>query len=224
MTVVKKPNGDIRICLDTGHLNKAIRRQHLKLPTLQEITDNLPGAKYFSTLGAKQSFWQIKLHESSTDLCTFSTVFGKFKFLRMTYGTSSESEIFHKKLYEHYADIEGVILFVDDLLVYAKTKKAHDEIRRSVLQRCREINIELNLNKRNIVLSKLKYWSHRISTDGIFADDLHILAIKKMPSPTTVKEVEWFLGLVAYGSNYIPKFSVKSFKLRELLKKEVAWH
>ncbi|XP_059046838.1 uncharacterized protein LOC131842315 [Achroia grisella] len=126
MTVVKKASGDLRICLDPRDLNKAIRREHFKLPTFEEITSNLCGAKFFTTLDAKQSFWQVMLHEDSTDLCTFNTPFGRYKFLRMPFGISSASEIFHNRLYNHFDDIEGVILFVDDLLVYGETKEVHD--------------------------------------------------------------------------------------------------
>ncbi|XP_063381956.1 uncharacterized protein LOC134668401 [Cydia fagiglandana] len=68
MTVVKKPNGDLRICLDPKDLNKAIKREHYRLPTIDEITANLTGARFFSTLDAKNGFWQLKLSQESTNL------------------------------------------------------------------------------------------------------------------------------------------------------------
>ncbi|KAI8438614.1 hypothetical protein MSG28_011052 [Choristoneura fumiferana] len=60
MTIVKKPNGDLRICLDPKELNAAIRREHFRLPTLDEIVSKLSGAQYFSTLDATNGFWQCK--------------------------------------------------------------------------------------------------------------------------------------------------------------------
>ncbi|XP_063635188.1 uncharacterized protein K02A2.6-like [Cydia splendana] len=224
MTVVKKPNGDLRLCLDPRDLNKAIRREYFKLPTFEEITAELLGAKYFSTLDAKQGFWQVKLHPSCTDLCTFNTVFGRYKFLRMPYGISSASEIFHKRLYSHFDDIEGVVLFVDDLLVYGPTKEIHDQRLRAVLNRCKDINIKLNRQKCRIGLTEIKYLGHKIGSDGIRPDDSHISAIRDMPTPQNVKDVERFLGLVTYVSNFIPNFSEKSAKLRELLRKDIEWH
>lgn len=224
MTVVKKPDGDLRICLDPRDLNKAIKREHFKLPTFEEITANLLGAKYFSTLDAKHGFWQVKLHASSTDLCTFNTVFGRFKFLRMPYGISSASEIFHKRLYSHFDDIEGVVLFVDDLLVYGHTKESHDQRLRAVLKRCQDINIKLNRQKCKIGLKEIRYLGHKISGDGIRPDDSHIIAIKDMPTPKNVKDVERFLGLVTYVSSFIPNLSEKTTTLRELLRKDIQWH
>lgn len=224
MTVVQKPNGDIRICLDPRDLNKYIKREHFKLPTLDEITAKLSGAKYFSSIDCKHSFWQLRLHNESTDLCTFNTAFGRFKFLRMPFGISSASEVFHKRLYEYFDDIEGVILFVDDLLCYADTKELHDIRLRQVLDRCKEINIKLNRDKCNIGLTEIKYLGHIITQSGIRPDDSHILPIQNMPKPENVKDLERFLGLVTYVGNFIPNLSEKTHKLRELLKKDIEWH
>lgn len=224
MTVVKKPDGDIRICLDPKDLNKFIKREHFKLPTLEEITSRLSGANFFSTLDAKQSFFQVKLHNSSTSLCTFNTAFGRYKFLRMPFGISSASEIFHKKLYEFFDDIDGVILFVDDLLVFGPTRQVHDERLRRVLQRCREINIKLNKNKCKIGLTELKYLGHKISKNGISPDDSHTTAVQNMPTPKNVKDLERFLGLINYVGNFISNLSEKTHLLRELLKKNIEWH
>lgn len=224
MTVVKKPNGDLRLCLDPQDLNKAIRREHFKLPTLEEIISNLSGAKYFSTLDAKHGFWQVALHDNSTDLCTFNTAFGRYTFLRMPYGISSASEIFHKKLSEHFDDIEGVIQFIDDILIYGQTKEIHDQRLRSVLKRCQEINIKLNREKCKIGLSELKYLGHKITPNGIKPDESHVSAIKNMPMPLNVKDVERFLGLVTYVGKFVPNLSEKTSPLRELLRKDVEWH
>lgn len=224
ITVVKKPNGDLRICLDPQDLNKAIKREYFKLPTFEDLTANLAGAKYFSTLDAKQGFWHVKLHEESTNLCTFSTVFGRYKFLRMPYGISSASEIFHKRLYSHFDDLKGVIQFIDDLLVYGPTKEIHDQRLRAVLQRCQDINIKLNKNKCKICLTEIKYLGHKITNNGIYPDDSHLLAVKNMPTPKNKKDVERFLGLVTYINTFIPNLSEKTSILRDLLRKEVEWH
>lgn len=224
MTVVKKPNGDVRICLDPRDLNKYIKREHFKLPTLDEITSKLSGAKYFSTLDCKQSFWQTKLHKESTDLCTFNTIFGRFKFLRMPFGISSASEVFHKRFFECFDDIQGVELFVDDLLIYAPSKLEHDERLRQVLERCKQINVKLNKDKCKIGLTEIKYLGHIITQNGIRPDNAHILPILDMPKPENNKDLERFLGLVTYVGSFIPNLSEKTRVLRELLRKDIAWH
>lgn len=224
MTVVRKTNGDIRICLDPRDLNKAIRREHFRLPTLDEITADLGGSKYFSTLDAKHGFWQLKLHAESSDLCTFNTSFGRHKFLRLPFGITSASEVFHKKMYENFDDLPGVCLFIDDILVYGSTKEEHDHRLRKVLDRCRDLNIKLNKDKCKFGLTEIKYLGHKITQRGIYPDDSHTSAIRNMPRPMNVKDLERFLGMVNYVGNFISNLSGRNHVLRELLKKDIEWH
>ena len=65
MVVVRKKDDKVRICIDPRDLNKAIKRCHYPMPTLEEVATRLPKAKVFSVLDAKSGFWQVKLSESS---------------------------------------------------------------------------------------------------------------------------------------------------------------
>lgn len=222
MVIAKKSNGDLRICLDPKELNEYIKREHFRLPTLDEIVSNISGSKYFSTLDASCGFWQVKLCE--TDLCTFNTPFGRYKFLRMPYGICSASEVFHKKIYENFDDLDGVCMYIDDLLIYGKNEEEHDNRLRTVLDRCRKINLKLNIKKCKFRLNEIKYLGHIISKDGLSPDDSYLKAIQNMPMPTNVKDVERFLGLITYVGQFIPNLSNKTCLLRELLKKNIEWH
>ncbi|KAB0800188.1 hypothetical protein PPYR_05928 [Photinus pyralis] len=93
LVIVKKPNSNkVRICIDPRDLNRAIKREHFQLPSLDEIAPNLRGNKFFSKLDASKGFWSIKLDEESSNLCTFNTCYGRYKFLRLPYGIKSASE------------------------------------------------------------------------------------------------------------------------------------
>lgn len=223
ITVVKKPNGELRICLDPKELNEAIKREHFRLPTLDEIVSKLAGAKYFSTLDASSGFWNVPLDETSA-YCTFNTPFGRYKFLRMPYGICSASEVFHKRMYEYFDDIEGVCMYIDDLLIYAKDREEHNKILKKVLERCREINLKLNKGKCKFLLQEIKYLGHIISKNGLSPDKSHISAITNMPTPQNKKDVERLLGLITYVGTFIPNLSEKTSVLRELLRKETEWH
>ena len=82
IVVVKKPNGDVRICLDPVDLNKVVKREHYPLRTVEEDAATLSEARVFSPLDATSRFFQIRLAEESTWLTTFNTPFGRFKFER----------------------------------------------------------------------------------------------------------------------------------------------
>ena len=90
MAIVEKPNGKLRICLDPQHLNKAIKRGYLQLPTIENITTRMANAKWFSKLDANQGYWQIPLDEESQQLTTFNTPFGRY------FGITSAQEVFQK--------------------------------------------------------------------------------------------------------------------------------
>ena len=116
LVTVEKPNGKLRICLDPRPLNKAIKRQHFRLPTTEEILSEMHGARIFTKLDASNGYWQIPIEEKSTDLLTFGTHFGRYKFMRMPFGIHSASEIFQREIGKIVADLEGVSHLQDDKL------------------------------------------------------------------------------------------------------------
>ena len=106
MLTVKKP-GKLRICIDPRDLNKAIKRSHYIMPTLEDILPNLANAKVFSVLDAKEGFWHIKLDESSSFLTTFWTPVGRYRWLRLPFGISSAPEKFQRRQHEVLEGLTG---------------------------------------------------------------------------------------------------------------------
>ena len=120
MVVVQKKDGSLRICIDPKDLNRALKREHYQLPTIEEITARMQGARYFSTLDARSGYWQIPLDEESSKLTTFNTPFRRFRFARMPFGIRSAQEVFHKRVHEIFEDIRGVETDIDDILVWGR--------------------------------------------------------------------------------------------------------
>ena len=111
--VVYKPDGKLRICPDPRNLNEAIRKKHFKLPTREVIMSRFAGAKMFSKLDATKGFWQLRLDEESSKLCTFITPFGRFRYLRLLFVISSAPEIYHKTISNLFSHLEGVVSSID---------------------------------------------------------------------------------------------------------------
>ena len=218
IVLVRKPNGSLRICLDPKDLNKSIRREHYQLPTFDEISYKLRDAKYFSTLDAMSGFWQILLDKNSSDLCTFATPYGRYKFLRLPYGLNCAPEVFHRKFKEVF-DIEGVEIYIDDILIYGKTVEEHDKRLLKVLEIARKNNIKFNKSKTKLRVNEITYMGHNISANGIKPDNNKIKAIVDMPHPTSRKGLQRFLGLVTYIGKFIENLSSLTKPLRDLLKK-----
>lgn len=105
------------------------------------------GAKCFSKLDASQEFWQLKLHEDSTKYCTFNTPFGCYSFQRLPFGISSALEVFHRAMEHIIEGIEGVRVYVDDIVLWGSTLEQHNARLTQVLQRIQKYGLKLNRAK-----------------------------------------------------------------------------
>ena len=88
------------------------------MTTIEEVVADLPQAKVFSVLDATSGYWQVKLDEASSKLCIFNTPFGRYRFTRLPFGIKSAPVVFQNHMSELFADVEGVKVIVDDLLVW----------------------------------------------------------------------------------------------------------
>jgi len=95
--VIVEKNGTLRLCLDPRDVNKVVKCEHYRIPTVQEISNHLAGKVVFSTLDLKDGYWKVEVDEDSSLLCTFNTPFGCYHFTCMTFGLTSASEVFQKK-------------------------------------------------------------------------------------------------------------------------------
>lgn len=220
IVLVEKPDGKIRLCIDPRHLNKAIKRSHFQLPTMEEITSNLTGAKFYSHLDASKAFFMIALDKDSSNLCTFATPFGRYRFLRLPFGVCSATEVFHNAMCKSFA-MEGVEIFVDDLLVYGSSKEEHDRRLEAVLRRAAELGVRFNRDKCVFGAAQVKYLGHTFSEHGMRPDTDRVRAIQNMPPPTNKKDLERILGMINYLSRFISNYAELVEPLRNLIKRNV---
>ncbi|XP_024117381.1 uncharacterized protein K02A2.6, partial [Oryzias melastigma] len=155
--VLKKHTGKARICVDLTKLNKSVKRERYILPTSDEITSKLSGATVFSSLDAASGFWQIPLHPDSCKLTTFITPFGRYCFKRLPFGITSAPEIFQRKMLETLEGLEGVEVYMDDILVHGATMEEHDARLEKVLHRIDSAGLKLNKEKCSLRQSQLRF-------------------------------------------------------------------
>ena len=179
MVTVIKPS-KIRICIDPRDLNQAIKREHYLMKTIEEVVAEIPGAKVFSTLDARSGFWQIKLDEASSKLCTFNSPFRRYRFTRLPFRIKSAPEVFQKSMSNLFEDIEGAKPIVDDILVWGQDVKEHNVRLRQVLDRAREANLKLNPEKCHIRKEAVPYIGHVLTKNGLIADPEKIRAVQEM--------------------------------------------
>ena len=220
---VRKPNGTLRVCLDPSNLNKVIQRNHFPMPTLDDVLSELDGARVFSLCDAKDGFLQIKLSEKSSDLTTFWTPFGKYKWLRMPFGLSSSPEEFQRRLSDALSGLKGVTVVADDILIYGKGSTHAEAVQdhnlklEKLLTRARRVNLKLNKDKCKFLMKELPYIGHLITNGGVKADPGKIRAITEMKAPIDSDGVRRFLGHVNYLAKFVPNCSAECEPLRRLV-------
>lgn len=221
VTRIKKDK--VRICLDPSNLNKAIKREHYPMNTVEEVAARMPKATKFTVLDASKGFWQVPLDEESSKLCTMATPWGRYRFKRMPFGLNSSSEVYQKIMKEMLDDVENVDVIVDDIVI-GEEDDDDDSTIIEVLNRCRENNIKLNKDKIQFRVEQVTYSGHILTKEGIKPDPEKITAITQMTEPKNIAELQRFLGMTTYMSKFIKNYSTISAPLRELLEKEVEWH
>ena len=220
---VTKPNGKLRVCLDPRNLNKSIKREHFKLPTRDEVTAQFTSAKVFTKLDASNGFWQMKLEEESTNLCTFNTPFGRYKYLRLPFGISSAPEIYHRTINSLFSHLEGVDTSMDDIIIYGSTPEEHDQRLEATMKVVREVGLKLQKEKCEVAVEELTFLGDTISAEGLKPDKRKVEAIQKMKRPETKADLQRFLGMINYLAKYVPDLSTRTLPLRKLLDQKVMW-
>lgn len=218
----KKDKNEIRICINPKDLNNALKRPHHPMRTVDEVASQMSNAAVFSVLDAKSSFWQISLDHKSSVLTTFSTCFGRYRFLRMPFGISSASEVFQRSMEQIFGGYPCAII-VDDILIGGKDIEEHDANLRKVLNRAREVKLRLNPLKCKFRLNQVSYVGHVFTAQGLKADPSKTKAISDMPVPKDVPALQRFLGMVNYLGKFIPNYSEITAPLRQLTHKDTEW-
>ena len=222
MVTVHKPNGAVQVCIDPFHLNKAIKRQHYPMNTIEEVAAKLSGAKFFTKLDAVSGFWQIPLDEDSSRLCTFNTPWGRFRFLRLPFGVADAPEVFQRVMTENFAEFAEVV--VDDLLVWGKSKDEHDQRLEATLRKAREIGVVFNKKKLELATNEVTYVGHKLTASGLQCDPEKVSAVLNMPAPKDKAGVMRLLGMVTYLGKFIQNLSTITAPLRQVMMKEVEFH
>ena len=227
MAVVHKRDGKLCICIDPQPLNAALKREHYRLPVLDDVLPQLKDAKVFSKLDVREAYWHVRLDEPSSKLTTMITPFGRYMWKRLPFGLKVSSEIFQRKIDEALGNLKGVFNIVDDIIVVgcgSTDAEAVDDNKLNLsatLQRCSERNIILNEEKQQTGLKEIVFHGHKITSEGVKVDETKVEAIHNMPAPTDVEGIRRICGMAQYMSRFISDLAGTLEPIRALTRKGV---
>ncbi|GJV75749.1 putative reverse transcriptase domain-containing protein [Tanacetum coccineum] len=189
---VKKKDGSMRLCIDYRELNRITIRNRYPLPRIDDLFDQLQGAKYFSKIDLRSGYHQLRVREQDISKTAFRTRYGHYEFLVMPFGLTNAPAVFMdlmNRIFHEYLD-KFVIVFIDDILVYSKSEEEHEQHLRIVLEILRQKKLYAKFSKCEFWLQQVAFLGHIVSADGIIMDPSKVEAITKWPRPTTVTESE----------------------------------
>ncbi|GFS21258.1 polyprotein [Elysia marginata] len=221
MAVVEKKNGAVRICIDPQPLNKALKREHYKMPILDDLLPELQSSRLFSKLDVREAFYHVKLDEKSADLTTMITPFGRYRWKRLPFGLSVSSEIFQRRLNEALKGLHGCINVADDIIIHGRSVEEHDRNMKELTARCNERKILLNEGKACLKRTEIDFLGHVIGANGVKPDPNKVKATLDMPAPEDVAGVRRFCGIIQYLARFIPNLSKSAEPLRALTRKDI---
>jgi hypothetical protein len=200
LVVVEKPNGDIRLCLDMRRANEAIKRErHLVDEMLQEIS----GARVFCKLDLNMAFHQIELDESCRDITTFSGPNALYRYKRLNCDVNMGTEKFQCIIGQILKGCPGACNLHDDIRVEAEDyAQLYERVVEVVIKRLHEHGLALNFPKCNVGDSMV-FMGHSMSSKGLKVADAKVKAILEATKPKTKAELRSFLGLAQFCARFV---------------------
>jgi hypothetical protein len=216
---VRKKDGTLRMCVDYRGLNKITRKNRHPLPRIDELLDRFRGARYYSKLDLLSGYHQQRIFEPHTHKTAFRCRYGHFEFNVVPFGLTNAPASFSNMMLRVLDPVldKWVVVYLDDLLIYSKTKSEHLQHLRSVLALLRKNGLYAKLSKCSFMQDETEFLGHTITKDGIKTSAGLSKAIQDWPTPKSTKDVQQFLGLAQFYQQYVSGFAGIALPLSSLL-------
>jgi hypothetical protein len=169
---VKKKDDTLRMCIDYRPLNAVTIKNKYPLPRIDTLFDQLAGGKVFSKIDLRSGYYQIKIRPQDISKTAFSTRYGLYEYLVMSFGLTNAPAFFMYLMNSVFMPEldKFVVVFIDDILIYSKNKEEHAQHLRVVLTRLREHKLYAKFSKCEFWLDRVQFLGHVLTPKGIFVD------------------------------------------------------
>ena len=204
-------------------MNPVSKLDRYPIPKVEDLFARLCKGKHFSKLDLSQAYQQLPLEEDSKKYVVINTHRGLFRYTRLPFGISSAPGIFQRVIESILQGIDGVVVYLDDILITGQTKEAHLMALEKVLSRLDRAGLRVKKSKCEFMKPSVTYLGHRIDANGLHPLPERVRAIKEAPIPKSVCQLKSYLGMLTYYSKFLPNLSTLLHPLYKLLRKDVVW-
>ncbi|KAL0165899.1 hypothetical protein M9458_037743, partial [Cirrhinus mrigala] len=215
---VAKKDGGLRPCIDYRALNEQTVKFAYPLPLVPSTLEELRQAKIFSKLDLRSAYNLIRIRSGDEWKTAFVTPSGHYEYRVMPYGLANSPSIFQNFMNEIFRDMlhQFVVVYIDDILIYSNDLFSNDS----------KYQLYLKGEKCEFHQDRVQFLGYYISPEGIEMDPKKVAAVQDWPTPTTVKELQRFLGFANFYRRFIKGYSQITSVLTSLLKgakKTITW-
>jgi len=175
---------------------------------MQELQDRVQGAQWFTKIDLKNNFHLIQMREGDEWKTAFRTRYGLFEFQVTPFGLTNAPFTFQDMMNHVLSSLldVGVLVYKDDILIYAKTKKEHDQLVKEVLKRLQENGLVVSLEKCVWKAQEVEFLGYVIGRDGIKMAREKVEAVLEWKTPDSLTEVQSFLGFANFYWCFIQNY------------------
>jgi hypothetical protein len=188
---VSKKDKCLCLCVDYRPLNAVTIKNKYSLPRIDILFDQLTGAQVFSKIDLRSGYHQIKIRDKDIPKMAFSTRYGLYKYLIISFGlTNAPAHFMYLMDSIFIPELEKfVVVFIDDILIYSKSTEDHEEHLLVVLQRLRDHQLYAKFSKCEFWINKVSFLGHVISSEGITVDPSKVCDVLDWEPPKFVHQV-----------------------------------
>ena len=221
----KKDGKGKRMCIDYRRLNKFTKKNRTPMPRISDLSPKLPGAIVFSKIDLRDGYYNIRMAEEDIEKTAFIENNQLYEWTVMPQGLTNAPATFMQMMHRLFGTEfeEYLHTFVDDLLIFSKSREEHIQHLETVFAILRDNGLHVKPSKCILGVTEIEYCGTIISAKGVKADPEKVAAIKLIEQPKNKREVQSFLGSINWLREYIPKVTEVALPLTALTRKECKW-
>ena len=214
-------NKKCQIYLDPRDLNEALEREPYYTHSIEEIMGKFHGMTRFTITDFNKGYWMVELDPESRKYTMMALDIGRFQWTRLPMGSIVAQDVFQRKLDAIFLRIPGVTGIADDMIIYGRNDKEHDQHLVNFLDVFRRNTLTLNPDKMQFRLPQVSFFGHQWSARGLSPDPKKIAAVKCMELHQDMEMMKSFLGLVNYLNRFSPHLAELSEPLRQICRQNM---
>lgn len=220
VVLVKKSDDSYRFCTDYRKVNDITRADSFPMPRIEDCIDAIGNSRYISKCDLLRGYWGVPLTPKAREISAFVTPDGLYQYKVMPFGMRNSQATFQRMMNSCLRDLEGVAVYVDDIVIFSDTWEQHLKHLTALFERLESAKLTVNLAKSVFGRATITYLGHEIGDGKVKPVDDKVMSILEYPAPTDKKAVMRFLGMLGYYRRFCPNLATIACPLTALLQKQ----